>query len=258
LNEAPGTDTSPLEAGDRPSHEFHAPRLHPHGPLTTVRMLLEIVVIALFIVTFISQPTRIASASMYPTLKVGDMLFLDKQSYGSGAHASFMDALLPPEQIHRGDIIVFHYTVDPSLSLVKRVIGLPGDRIHLHNGRVFLNGSPLDEPYTYYLPSQPNRYRDNFPDIHDPNPNVDPRWWVQMRHSVENGEITVPPNHYFVLGDNRNNSEDSRYWGFVPRNAIIGRPLVVYFSTAETPEGSFLQRLAAALHQGWQSIRVIR
>lgn len=259
MSDSAEIEAAPQETPGVPPPTRTIRRLHPHGPLTTVRMLLEIVVIALFIVTFISQPTRIASASMYPTLKVGDLLFLDKQSYGSGTRPSVMEALLPPEQIHRGDIIVFHYSVDPSLSLVKRVIGLPGDHIRMHKGLVFLNGTPLQEPYTYYLPSLPNRYRDDFPDVHDPNPNVDPHWWIQMRHSVVDGEIIVPPDHYFVLGDNRNNSEDSRYWGFVPKNAIIGRPLLVYFSSAgAAPEGSFPHRLATVLRQGWLNFRVVR
>lgn len=208
---------------------------HHDGLLAAIRALLEIVVVAIFLVTFVVQPFRIPSESMVPTLLVGDFLLVDKQSFApSGA----LDRLLlPPTGVRRGELVVFHYPVDPSLHVVKRVVGLPGDRIRLHDGKVLVNGEPLTELYAFYSPSVPNSFRDDFPYLRDADPNVDPRWWIELRRSIRAGELIVPPGHYFVLGDNRNDSEDSRYWGFVPREDLVGRPLLVYFSIRQ-PESS--------------------
>src|ERR1700744_5531769 len=120
-----------------------------YGVLATFRSLLEFIVIALFALTFILQPFRILSESMVPTLKVGDFLMVDKQADEPEGHVSW---LLPPSTVHRGDLVVFHYPVDPSMHLVKRLVGLPGDRIRLHGGRVWINEAPLDEPYAFYSP----------------------------------------------------------------------------------------------------------
>jgi len=113
---------------------------------------------------------------------------------------------------------------------VKRVVGIPGDRIHIEGGRVNVNGVVLDEPYVAFEPAAPSQFRDNFPASVYTDPDVDPEWWRQMQKLTRNGELVVPANDYFVLGDNRNHSYDSRSWGFVPRQAIIARPLVIYFS----------------------------
>jgi signal peptidase I len=185
-------------------------------------------VVALFIMTFTAQPFRIPSASMEPTLLVGDFLLVNKE-----ISTGRFPALAPANLIRRGDIIVFHYPVDPALHLVKRVIGLPGDRLRLRDGRVLIDGHALSEPYAFYLPSAPDSYRDDFPRVDRADPTVDSRWWVQMHSLVRNGELTIPPDSYFVLGDNRNNSDDSRYWGLVPRAAIVGKPFLIYFSLKE-------------------------
>jgi signal peptidase I len=220
-----------------------------HGLLATFRSLLEFLVVALFALTFILQPFRIPSESMIPTLRVGDFLMVDKQAYEPEGHLSF---LLPPSGIHRGDLVVFHYPVDPSMHLVKRVGAVPGDRVRLRNGHVWINGTPLDEPYAFYSPSALDDFRDNFPSLRETDPNLDPHWWLALRRSVINGEITVPPHELFVLGDNRNDSEDSRYWGFVPISDIVGRPFVVYFSIAEQEQDAAPEplkgRLRTALH----------
>jgi len=220
--------------------------------------MLEIIVFAVFIVTFIVQPFRIPSGSMEPTLKVGDFLLVDKQSYGP---AGVLDRLLlPPARVSRGDLVVFHYPVNPGLHLVKRVVGMPGDRIRMRGGLVLVNGRVLEEPYAFYSPSRPNGFRDDFPSLLEADPNVDLRWWIRLRGSMKDGEVTVPENQYFVLGDNRNDSEDSRYWGFVPRSAIVGRPLLVYFTlpAEEDLQGSVVGRVRAAVRTGMRSWRILR
>jgi len=219
---------------------------HPDGFLIHAQALLEILVAALFVAGFIVQPFRIPSPSMQPTLMVGDFLLGNKQAF---APPGLLDKILPPTTIHRGDLVLFHYPVDPNIHLVKRVIALPGDRLHLRDGLVYLNGNPLPEPYAAYAPAPPDTFRDDFPSLRSADPNVDPRWWIQLRHTIVNGEIAVPPDHYFVMGDNRNNSEDSRYWGFVSRDAIVGRPLLVYFSIAPPPTPTLWSRCKSTLHQ---------
>jgi signal peptidase I len=198
---------------------------HPHSLLQAFQSLLFLLAIALFILTFVVQPFRIPSASMEPTLLVGDFLLVDKE-----ISAQHFPALAPTNLIHRGDLIVFHYPVNPSKYLVKRVVGLPGDRLHLRDGHVFLDGRALAEPYTVYRVAVADSYRDDFPRVDRADPAVDSRWWIQMHTLVANGELSIPADSYFVLGDNRNDSQDSRYWGFVPRDAIVGKPFLIYFS----------------------------
>jgi signal peptidase I len=223
------------------------------GLLALLRPVLEIVTVAIFFLTFVVQPFQIPSASMQPTLRVGDCLLMDKQSFATEGHAY---KLLPPTTIRRGDLVVFHFPIPdqdkPDLQLVKRVVGLPGDRVRLREGRVLLNGVPLSEPYAFYSDAQPNGFRDEFPSLREADPNVDPRWWIALRKTIANGEIMVPTGQYFVLGDNRNDSEDSRYWGFVPQQDMVGRPLLVYFYAR--PDGSWSQRLKL----GIRSFRVVR
>jgi len=201
---------------------------HKAGILPALQSLLYLIVIAIFIVTFSVQPFRIPSESMESTLLVGDFLLVDKQVASSNAEGS--GGLLPSAAIHRGDIVVFHDPVDSSLHLVKRVIGLPGDHLRLHSGQVFINGRALFEPYAVYRPSPPDNFRDNFPRLQSSDPDIDSRWWIRMRSLIDDGELIIPIGNYFVMGDNRNDSEDSRYWGFVPREAIVGKPLLIYFS----------------------------
>jgi signal peptidase I len=131
----------------------------------------------------------------------------------------------------------------------------------MRGGLVLVNGRVLEEPYAFYSPSRPNGFRDDFPSLLEADPNVDLRWWIRLRGSMKDGEVTVPPNEYFVLGDNRNDSEDSRYWGFVPRSAMVGRPLLVYFTLplAEDLQGdSVLGRVRDAVRTGVRSWRILR
>jgi signal peptidase I len=219
--------------------------VHRHELLQALQSLLNIIVVALFIITFTVQTFRIPSESMEPTLLVGDFLLVNKEVSSDRG----IGALAPTNRIHRGDLIVFHYPVDPSLHLVKRVVGLPGDHIRLRAGRVLINGSALWEPYAIYRPSLPDSYRDDFPRMVSADPSVDSRWWIEMHSLVSDGELTVPPDSYFVLGDNRNDSEDSRYWGLVPRGAIVGKPFLIYFSLND-PGSMPGQSSAAALSGG--------
>jgi len=204
---------------------------HPRYLLPTMLeaacSLVTMVVIALFLLTFVVQPFRIPSESMERTLLVGDFLLVNKMIY---APPGVFGRLLPYREVARGDIIVFRFPLDPSDYVVKRVIGLPGDRIHLVNGVVERNGEPLKEPYAVYEQAYPDNFRDQFPSGLYTDPGVDTHWWLEMRANLQHGELVVPPGHYFVLGDNRNHSRDSRYWGFVPRSNVIGRPFVIYFS----------------------------
>ncbi len=198
--------------------------------LSHVQFGLLALTIALFIITFVVQAFRIPSGSMENTLLVGDYLLVDKTRFGPGG---LWKSILPYRPIHHGDIIVFRYPVDPSQHFVKRVIGLPGDRIRLSHGRVYINGRATHEPYAVFKEHFPDEFRDNFPRGNWVNENVSVDWATRMRSLVEDGELIVPRNQYFVLGDNRDQSLDSRYWGFVPRENIIGRPMVIYFSMVE-------------------------
>jgi signal peptidase I len=203
---------------------------HHHSLLEAFQSLLYVIVIGLFIITFSVQPFRIPSESMEPTLLVGDFLLVDKQIGVEAAPHVFA----PGSAIRRGDLVVFRYPVDPSRHLVKRVIGLPGERIHLHGGRAYINGQALNEPYAVFRPAAADSYRDEFPRMDSVDPNIDSHWWIEMRPLLSGGDLTVPPDSYFVLGDNRNDSEDSRYWGFVPSAAIVGKPVLIYFSLSSS------------------------
>ena len=194
----------------------------------TIQSVAGTVVIAIFVVTFIVQAFTIPSESMESTLLIGDYLLVDKFCYGQ----SGWGRLLPYRKVRRGDIIVFHYPINPAQHFVKRVVGVPGDRIRLINKRVFVNGTPLDEPYTQFIANDRQPYRDDFPRTDYPAFGVNAKWWSQMRKLVEDHQLIVPEEHYFVLGDNRDDSQDSRYWGFVPRQNIIGRPLLIYWSAS--------------------------
>jgi signal peptidase I len=216
-----------------PHAHHHHPQHSNEGILPAIQSLFAIMVIAIFIITFVIQPFRIPSGSMEPTLLVGDFLLVNKQITTPGASGW----IFPTARIHRGEVVVFHFPVNPTMHLVKRVIGLPGDRIKLRAGRVYVDDQPLTEPYAVYRPSAPDGYRDNFPHLQSPDPDVDSRWWIKMHTLIHDGELTIPPGNYFVLGDNRNDSEDSRYWGFVPRAAIVGEPLLIYFSLQQ-PDAS--------------------
>ena len=193
------------------------------------------ILLLLFGTTTLVQAFVIPTGSMEDTLLIGDHLLVDKLAYAPSGPVS--KYLLPYERPKHGDIIVFRYPGDISQTFVKRVIGLPGDHIKLINRIVYRNGVRLNEPYVYhkfpYLDS-----RDNFPG--EPTPGAE-GLQAQLQNDmlsnhVVNGEVVVPPDSYFAMGDNRDNSLDSRYWGFVPRDNIIGKPLLIYWSYKASTE----------------------
>lgn len=196
----------------------------------SLQSLLGTVVIAVFVITFIVQAFQIPSESMENTLLIGDYLLVDKFCYGGGG---FWDHFLPYKTIHHGDIIVFKYPVNPTQHFVKRVVGVPGDRVRLVNKEVFVNGIRVQEPYVRYTSRVHDVFRDDFPRLNMSVPGLEGDWWQQMRQLVEDGQLIVPEGHYFVMGDNRDESLDSRYWGFVPRENVIGRPLLIYWSVRD-------------------------
>jgi signal peptidase I len=184
------------------------------------------ILLLLFGTTTLVQAFVIPTGSMEDTLLIGDHLLVDKLAFAP--HGSIAGALLPYRDVKRGDIIVFRYPVDIRQTFVKRVVGLPGDKIHVERKQVFLNGKPLNEPYKFHKTEYFDSFRDTFPS--EPNMPLDVLGQDMLSKNVVNGDVVVPPGHYFAMGDNRDHSLDSRYWGFVPRENIIGKPLIIYWS----------------------------
>ncbi len=199
---------------------------HRERPRSTIAEWTITILLLLFLTTTLVQAYVIPTGSMEDTLLIGDHLLVDKLAFAPAGPVS--KYLLPYTDVKRGDIIVFRYPVDINQTFVKRCIGIPGDRIRVINKQVYLNGVRLDEPYTYHKSDYIDSFRDNFPG--EPNVSVDRRASDMLLNHVTNGEVVVPPNSYFAMGDNRDSSLDSRYWGFVPRENIIGKPLVIYWS----------------------------
>ncbi len=185
------------------------------------------ILILLFGTTTLVQAFIVPTPSMDTTVMVGDHLLVDKLSYAPPG--LFSRYVLPYTEPKRGDVIVFRYPMDIQENYVKRVMGVPGDHIRLVNKVVYLNGKPLTEPYAQHIFPAPDPYRDNFPTAEPDGPVYDRAKQMLAEH-VQNGELVVPPGSYFAMGDNRDNSLDSRYWGFVPRENIIGKPLLIFWS----------------------------
>jgi len=228
----------------------------PESHLQSIASLCTTLVTCLFALTFVFQNFAIPSASMASTLLVGDHVVVDRASLAppaTGLH------IIPYRPLRRGEPVVFFKPVlEPdgtNLILVKRVIGLPGDRIHLRNGIVYLNGVAQHEPYAAQ-PTAANwdAYRDDFP-LMPPErvPGVTPMWALDLPTHVQGDDIVVPPDSYFVMGDNRTHSNDGRYWGFVERKNLIGRPLFIYWSFKthdnQIDKTSLPDQISFALHQ---------
>ena len=211
----------------------------------TFESLIVTVILAIFGTTFVVQAFKIPTGSMEDTLLIGDHLLVNKFAfaYPRGPLAR----LLPYRKIHRGDVVVFKYpgnpvdAQEPGEHFVKRVIGLPGDSVRVFHRQVFVNGKLMAEPFVRN--SHPNELRpgDDFPPLSwDELEGATPTWQAEYQSYVKDGQIVVPPDKYFVMGDNREESWDSRFWGFVPRKLISGRPLIIYWSY-ETPPDQYEQ-----------------
>ncbi|MFB3853344.1 MAG: signal peptidase I [Vicinamibacterales bacterium] len=179
------------------------------------------VVLALFVRTFIVQAFKIPTGSMENNLLIGDHLLVNKFVYGPTA-SGLERTVLPVKDIQRGDVVVFKYPEEPERDFIKRVIGLPGETLEVREKRVYIDGKRLEEPYVHYLepPSTPS------PGTETTSFDLRERY----------GPVTVPAGHYFMMGDNRDNSQDSRYWGFLPRDYIKGKALIIYWSYESEPE----------------------
>ena len=211
---------------------------------TTVEFLASlaaVLVTGLFIITFVVQAFEIPSSSMEKTLLIGDHVFVNRIQFAP--KSPWVGPILPYRQIKRGDVFVFLSPVEPGLYVVKRVMGIPGDHIHLRDGVVYRNGEKLDEPYVIHNPNDSyNPYRDNFPAVPPSEFNgVNPDWALTMPQHIQGEDIVVPDSSYFGMGDNRDVSLDSRYWGFVPKENVIGRPMFIYWSF-ETPPNQWEQK----------------
>ena len=196
--------------------------------------LVVAVILALFVRTFVFQAFKIPTGSMKPNLLVGDHLLVNKFVFAPTV-ASIEKALLPMRPVRRGDILVFKFPEEPERDFIKRTIGLPGETIELRNQTVFVNGQPLTEPYASYLfPPADETQTDGF----------------DIRRKY--GPVTVPDGHYFMMGDNRDDSQDSRFWGFLPASYVKGRALFIYWSFDVPDDGSsagFAPRWGRLFHQ---------
>jgi signal peptidase I len=184
----------------------------------------------LFVSTTMVQAYVVPTGSMETNILVGDHLLVDKVGFENGGN-NWSSYVLPRREVRRGDIVAFRHPENVGMTLVKRVIGLPGDRIRLANKQVIRNGQKLEEPYVRHVSPAIDDYRDNFPTS---------AALEKIARHVEGGEVVVPPGSLFVLGDNRDNSLDSRYWGFVPSSYVVGKPLVIYWSF-DAPTSDYLE-----------------
>jgi len=224
----------------------------PHENATTLSEYLEsllvTVILALFGTTFVVQAFKIPSPSMENTLLVGDHLLVNKFIFGG--RGQWYDKYLPYRDLARGDIIVFKYPYQDHPHFVKRVIGLPGDHLKIVDQQVYIDGKPLNEPYVVHDPAagyDPMNYTFPPPGNQLFIPPVQVEWAHEIRKYIQGEELVIPPGKYFAMGDNRDHSSDSRYWGFVDRDAIMGRPFLIYWSVdasaSDYADSSFMQRL---------------
>jgi signal peptidase I len=217
-----------------------APEKVEETPFEALASTCSVLVVGLFILTFLAQNFVIPSGSMEHTLLVGDHLVVDRITLAPPA--KWMPLVHYREPSH-GDIVVFLKPGYPDLFLVKRLIGVPGDHLHLRNGTVIINGVAVPQPHAEpTTPENHSEFLDEFPSVPPTaQPDATPESWaVDFPQYIQDGDLVVPPGKYFMMGDNRHDSLDSRYWGFVPRENIVGRPLFNYWSF-ETPEQQYLE-----------------
>lgn len=201
------------------------------------------IIVLLFAWTSVMQAFVVPSGSMKTTIMTGDHLFVDKLAYSPAGGIS--KYLLPYTPVKRGDIICFTYPVDTKQTYVKRVIGVPGDRVHITDKQVYINGKAAVEPYKQHIRNGSLPYLANFPDT--PPYYVYDRGRDFVNRYTKDGELVIPEGFYFAMGDNRDNSEDSRFWGLVPRENILGKPVLVWWSY-DAPTAELLSPLPTASH----------
>ncbi|HKN24886.1 MAG TPA: signal peptidase I [Candidatus Acidoferrum sp.] len=249
----PPTPAAGLEAPAAAEKEKAEQEDYARANQTTVSEYLEsllvTVILALFGTSFVVQAFKIPSQSMERTLLVGDHLLVNKFIFGG--RDAWYDKFLPYRELQRGDIIVFKFPYQDHPHFVKRVIGLPGEHLKIVDQQVYVDGKPLDEPYAVHDPTSgygdPLNY--NFPPVGNQMylSSLQPEWAHDIRKHIQGDELVVPPGKYFAMGDNRDHSLDSRYWGFVDRDAIMGRPFLIYWSidanTADYGNSTFGQRI---------------
>jgi signal peptidase I len=183
--------------------------------------IVTAVILALFVRTFVFQAFKIPTGSMENNLLIGDHLLVNKFVFGP-SESGFERALLPIRDLRRGEVVVFKYPEDPERDFIKRVIGLPGETLEVKEKRVYINGKRLDEPYVHYL--EPPSSSAGLSEV--------TAFDLRERY----GPVTIPPNKYFMMGDNRDNSQDSRYWGMLPREYVKGRAVMIYWSYESATE----------------------
>jgi signal peptidase I len=245
----PTSDSGKAAATADPSAPLAAapakPVVKADPPRGTIAEWTITILLLLFGTTFLVQAFVIPTGSMEDTLLIGDHLLVDKLAYAT--EGSVSKYILPYENPHDGDIIVFRYPVDITQTFVKRVVGVPGDHLKIIDQQVYRNGKKLTEPYVVHKNPYPDSFRDNFPNS-EPNLMLLDRARDMLANNVTGGEVVVPADSYFAMGDNRDNSLDSRYWGFVPRENIIGKPLIIYWSynaSTESLASSSVNNLAS-------------
>lgn len=203
-----------------PKEETNSRREHPKStPREYFESICVAVILALFIRTFVFQAFKIPTGSMEENLLIGDHLIVNKMLYAP-TFGSFEKAIEPVRDVRRGDVVVFKFPNEPDRDFIKRVIALPGEHIRIENKKVFIDGKPLDEPYVFFSEPPGESALGAFADT--PRDNMP--------------ELVVPEGEYFVMGDNRDNSHDSRFWGTLPRSLLKGRALMIYWSY-DSPEG---------------------
>ncbi len=240
---------------------------HGEGFWETLRSLAVVLVAVFFIRTFIAEATVIPTGSMEKTILIGDHVFLNKLLYGP--RLPYTTFRLPTlKTVKRQEIVAFRYPRNPSVMFVKRAIGLGGDVVRIVNRKVYVNGKPLTEPYAQYQFSSIFPLRDNFPPPIEQIATLpaawglDPGWAHEMPQFVKKDGLHVPPGYLFVMGDNRDNSLDSRFWGFVPEESVVGEPLFVYWSydapSRDWTAEDIAQRVRFNLSIAWNFLRKTR
>lgn len=258
MSEVP-TESEVIAAATPPAPQTPGEPHDNSGTMNSLQSLATTIVIAVFVITFVAQAFQIPSESMESTLLIGDYLLVDKAHYaGSG----LWGWLLPYRRIQRQDIVVFRYPVNPQQHFVKRVIGVPGDHVRLLNKRVYVNGVRQDDEYATFNWGQRDKFRDNFPNGGFFADKIASKWFIQAQKLVEDGQLIIPEGSYFVLGDNRDDSYDSRYWGLVPAENIVGRPLLIYWSmdrlASNTGGEAASGKLSTLAYSAVQSVKCLR